>query len=244
MSVFASGCGSDSVQVADTSPAATGVPVDDKGVDETGPDPRADEIAMADKHYLEWLRSDYVKTLDPKSLKKQEDWGIRLLGPRTFDEAVDKADSVVSGVVEGLLFVPYGTLTTFRVDRTAKGERKATINVLQTSHVQPDENDQAEQVYDPAASLLAKGDRAVLLLKKFPATELMPEQKEFLGEGFRDPVYMVLRGSGQYRSEGGMVRTEKANSVVPNPDESFDGRSEDALMDAAETRAKKDGATP
>jgi len=161
--------------------------------------------------------------------------------------AMQTADLVASGKVTGLRFIPNSALATFQVDRTAKGTSKGTVYVLQTSYLHPRflapdskvETGEPLLVIDPLTSLLFKGDRAVLMLKR---VRLDYEKAEFVGDTLSGaPVYQVIRGAGQYRWEGGKMQAEKAFSQMPNLDQSFDGKSESEVMDAAE--AREDGKT-
>lgn len=247
--IATAGCGSDSVQVADTATAATSKPVkpphdpnknyenDDKEDPET--------IAMVEQSHQRltvWLRSDYVKNLDPKGVSQapKESFGG---GMTTFEEAVDFGDVVVSGRVKDVLFVPFGTVATFLVDRTAKGEPKSTIYIMQASFVEPEDGNarktnNAQVIYDDNWSMLFKGDRAVLVLKKI--SELDAEQAEFIGDRLGGaPLYEIVRGHAQYLVENGEIRSDKNNTPVRNPDRKFDGKSEKELMDSAETYAKE-----
>lgn len=244
LAVFVAGCGREAVDSADVGPAAgaDAKPNPPKGEPEP-PDPNFRDPFVEDFRNLgKWLRSDYVKNLDPKKLRRAEDQGLRPLGPETFEESVDRGDLIVSGRVEGdLVFGPQATLTTFRVDRTAKGTPKNSIYLLQTSYVEPDGGeyrkfDNAVFVFDKTVSMLFEGDRAVLILRK---VEFTPEHAEFFGPLVGDaPVYQVLRAAGQYRSEGGKVKAEEASSEVRARDRRFDGKTESELMAAGEARAK------
>lgn len=185
-----------------------------------------------------------MKTLNSKKLPKVDRQANAPLGPSSFEETVDKSDLVVAGRVKDLTFLPFGTLTTFQVDRTAKGEPKDEIFVMQRGYIYP-ENDHEDNtslpklVYDDAQTFLHKGDRAVLLLRK--AQQISdPVQAEFVGDTLGGaPVYYIHRGSGEYRSEGGKVRAEKPSySSDSDTYRQLDGKSEDELMEKAEARGK------
>lgn len=244
--VLLGGCGSESTDIvgADSPIGVTATPT-------LTPAPpnavRSDPAAKEDQVYGAWLRSDYVKKVNLKSLRKVDQQADAPFGPPSFEEAVDAADIVVAGKVKDLTPVPYGTLTTFVVDRTAKGEPKQEICIMQRGYLYPtgnfeDKDSPPRLLYDDAQSFLFKGDRAVLLLKKLDSPGDQ-RQVEFLGDSLGGkPVYYILRGSGQYKNEGGKMRTEKLESPVSRTPESYqsnDGVSEDELMKKAEARTGK-----
>lgn len=249
-SIATAGCGSDSVQVADSSPTATSkqekppFPHGDKGYEEDGTeDPEITAmVAQSHQRLAAWLRSEYVKNLDPRDLSQTRKGEFFGGGMSTFEEAVDFGDVVVSGQVKDLLFVPFGTVATFQVDRTAKGEPKSTVYIMQASYVEPVEGDarktnNAQVIYDPGWSMLFDGDRAVLALQKIP--ELDAEQAGFIGDSLGGaPLYEIVRGRGQYLLADGKVRSEENNTPVIKPDRGSDGKTEKELMDTAETYAK------
>lgn len=230
------GCGADSDDVAVTSPAAvaTGEP--------STPSYRGDSYYQ---QYAEWLQSDYVKQLDPTSLLQKEHQRDLNMGSPTFEWAADHADLTVSGKVTDLRFVPDGTLTTFKVDRTAKGGPKSTIYVMQTSYIAPEDNEvgktgNAVLLFDGVQPMLFEGDRAVLFLEDLTGG-LNPVQAEFLGDSLGSAlIYHAVRGAGQYRIQNGKIRAEKTVSEVPNRDRRFDGKSESEILDATEARTKKE----
>jgi hypothetical protein len=235
---FLTGCGTDSADV--TSPAAVATQ------EPTAPSYRGDSYFQ---EYAKWLQSDYVKKLDPTSLEQEEhDRDLDMGGP-TFEYAADHADLIVSGRVTDLRFVPRGTLTTFKIDRTAKGGPKDTIYFLQTSYIAPKDNDftktgNAVLFFDGVQPMLFKGDRAVLFLKDITGV-FDPIKQEFLGDSLGGAsVYHAVRGAGQIRIKNGKVRAEAAVSEVPKRDKRFEGKTEDEVMDAAEARAKEKTPAP
>jgi hypothetical protein len=233
--LLVTGCGSDLLEVAQapptTAPSAKLKPDPPKGVDDPNDYEDMAPVAEVERLRAEWLRSDYVRNLDPRTLETGEDMANYGRGPDTFEQALDEADLVVSGEVTGLLFIPEGIITTFRVDRTAKGRSAATIQVLQNNSLDRD-GDTARLVIG-RVPMVFEGDRAVLLLKEYASTDLMGHQQSFVGDRFAGvPLYRVEGATGQFRSEGGKVRAEETRSVVLKPDRRFDGKTEDEMLDA------------
>lgn len=237
--IFLVGCGNTSGETAEASAGSEA----SKSPGAIDPSLAEDPHGEYNEAYAEWLRSDHAEKLDPKSVPRKDDPGTRDIGPPSFEEAVDGSDLVVSGKVKDITFVPEGSLTTFRVDRTAKGGAKQKIFIMQTSFLVPDGDpediDNAILLSDPTLSFLFEGDRAVLLLRKVDS--LTPQQTEFLGDSLdNSPVYIIQRASGQYRSVNGKVRAEKGDFYAEDESsyQRVAGMSEDELMDKAEARAK------
>lgn len=242
--VLLAGCGSASVEQA-VAPAAPDTPL------KTSPpagEPKCGNIRYEGddapywRKYADWLRTSKIKKLDPKTLQGIDSSDVFDAGPPQFDYAAEKADLVVSGTVTDLLLVPDGVLATFQVDRAAKGEKVASIYVMQAARVAPESpisNESAPQlIVDPVDGILLKHDRAVLFLTKRELSDLNPAQGEFIGDSLGcAPIYRVIRGSGQYPIKEGKVQEHKSDSSVS--EKRFDGKSERELMDAAEARAKE-----
>ncbi len=249
VSLALTGCGSDVVEATSTSPTKPSnpekSPQGSRDEDADTEDPEfVKRMEEAERGHFAWLRSDYVKNLDPRDLdqaRSMANWGGDVVD--TFEQAVDFGDLVVSGQVKDLLFIPDGTVTTFQVDRAAKGDPKSTVFILQATFVESSDGESrktnnARLIYEQGLAMLFEGDRAVLVLRKIP--ELNRDQAEFLGDSLGGaPLYEIVRGHGQYLAEkDGKVQTEKTNTPVRDPDQSFNGKSEDELMDTAEEYAK------
>lgn len=181
------------------------------------------------QNYAAWLDSSCVTDLDPREIeRKQTEGEYGRLHETTFVKAVDAAQLVVQGTVRSTRFVPFGTLTEFAVDRTAKGEDQRTVSVLQISALHPKPGFKAGYISSEIGQpILLPGDKAVLLLNTDPQTsDLYPELDE-------DTTYRIRFWSGQYLIKNGKVR-KVPGSQVPY----VNGVSVDRLMDRAEARAR------
>lgn len=164
----------------------------------------------------EWFESDYVRGLDPKPLPRYDSLGGHMPGEATLAKSVRNADLAVLGTVTTARFVQGRLVSSFRVERTAKGRAPGQITVRQDHGVRPqDDFTGASMIVEPTAPVLLPGDRAVLLLAK---------EKDAYGIG----VY-----SGAYASSGGKVRSTEGNSFRGE----VDGLTEDELMDRIEALA-------
>lgn len=164
----------------------------------------------------EWFKSDYVRGLDPKPLPRYDSLGGHTPGEPSLAKAVRKADLAVLGTVTAARFVHGHLVSSFRVERIAKGRAPELVTVRQDHGVRPEEGfTSASMIVEPNAPVLLPGDRAVLLLT---------EEKDGYGIG----VY-----SGAYASSGGKVRATEGNSFRGE----VDGLTEDELMDRIEALA-------
>lgn len=192
--------------------------------------------------YAAWLESDYVKALDLKSVPRLEQRD-ETMSPSygSLEEATDNADLAVLGVVENVDFVPYGIVTEFQVERTAKGEPLETVTVFQGSKLYPDQDFKTATLRSaPSSPVLVEGDRAVLLLEEAPpamqdAANDTPTGGASSVQASR-PVYRIQDWSGNYKVEKGKVKTVKAEQ---NKVRDVEGKSEKDVMDRIEGHAKK-----
>lgn len=164
----------------------------------------------------EWFESDYVRGLDPGPLPRYDSLGGQTPGEPTLAKAVRNADLAVLGTVATARFVHGRLISSFRVERTAKGRAPERVTVRQDHGVRPQDGfTSASMIVEPTAPVLLPGDRAVLLLTK---------EKDDYGIG----VY-----SGAYASSGGKVRSTEGNNFRGE----VDGLTEDELMDRIEALA-------
>jgi hypothetical protein len=236
-------CGQVDVEQVDA--AAPGTRSASPTPEEPVPTPNSDEPAAKqdvdfDDFYerLEtWVASDFVQSLDPKSLPPLKSMRDPAQGYASLDEAVDHADLAVLGTVIKTKFIARGALrTTFRIERVAKGSPQETVTIDQIDLTLSPKYDQATGPEwsakpkigtTPASPPIFVGDRAVLLL----------EEK---GDG--SDGYYIQNFSGQYRSTKGRVKTLPACDF-----HDVDGLTERALLERIEAHAKHDqtpGPTP
>jgi hypothetical protein len=188
------------------------------------PDQRdAYDAALAadyDKKYQAWLRSDFVKSQDLRSLPQYPLLGEPVPGYDSLEEASDHAGMAVLGQV---VSVNTGeqTETTFRVERTAKGTASSTISFVQSGGIRPEPDfDHAVMAVSEAAPMLFSGDRAVLLLEPVE----------------RNGHWRIQNFSGEYRSDP----AGKVHSVRDNDFHDVDGMSESQLMDRIEMHLRNE----
>lgn len=196
------------------------------------------EIDDFHKRFNEWVQSDAVQSLDPRTLPQEEILASYEDGYEKLEDAVDHADAAVLGTVESLKFVGYQTVTKIRVDRSAKGPAEEVITVIQQSGVRqgvsgidsPDAVDEAKLGVSPAAPFLFKGDRVILLLEQIPKETVSAESEKMAGTA---GVFLIQSFSGTYRSENGQIKTEPLNPVSDAK-----GVDENLLMDRIEAHVK------
>ncbi len=171
--------------------------------------------------YREWIASDYVRTVDPRTLSQVETLGNPVPGWASLAESVKHADVAVLGRVEKTTFVEGGTKTVFHVERAVKGNPETNLTIHQAPSIRPAYGggkvnyELAELTINPEGPFLFENDRAVLLLEK--------------DDKIADRYY-IQPFSGHYLSAEGRV-----HSVALNQFHDVDGLSENALMDRTAT---------
>jgi hypothetical protein len=174
----------------------------------------------ADKKYQAWLQSDFVKSLDLRSLPQTFLNIDPAAGYNSLEEASDHADMVVLGQVVSVKTGPQ-TETTFRVERTAKGSAASTISITQSGGIRPGADlDHPVMAVSEFTPMLLPGDRAVLLLER--------ADKEGPGH------LRIQNFSGEYRSDS----ARKVRSTHGNKFHDVDGMSESAIMDRIQTHVR------
>lgn len=164
-----------------------------------------------------WFESDYVTSLDPATLPRVGSLGSSMPGGVTFAEAVQEADLAVLGAVETAKFEHGNLVSTFRVERTAKGRAVRSVTLRQEHGVRPGQDwKSAHLAVEESAPPLFPGDRAVLLLT---------EQK--------DGAYVIQAWSGAYVSKGGVVAGIEGNQF-----HDADGLTEAEFMDRIAAQVK------
>lgn len=165
----------------------------------------------ARQEYIKWLDEFNRSGIDPRSLHREEIGGLSLPGPASVDEAVGKADAIVSGTVVGVEFepVPAGpesyarpwTVVRFKIAETIKGngfgEEVSIVfgggPMLSPSHSAP------VLGYYAVEPLLLEGDSAILLLLE---TERYPPYAEHYPDSYYPQAW-----TGVNKIEGGRVQT-------------------------------------
>jgi hypothetical protein len=177
-----------------------------------------------------WLDSSCVTDLDPRHIERQQtDGEYGRVHEATFVKAVDAAHLVVQGTVRSIKFVPFGTLTEFAVERTAKGADQKLIWVLQLSALHPKAGFKSGYIGDQVGQpILLPGDEAVLLLSNYTRAT-----SEYPGLA-KDKIYYRIRlWSGQYTIKNGKVRKVDGSRI-----KGVNGLSADRLMDRAAAQAR------
>lgn len=221
----AQGAAASSPALAPTDPTKGPLPDPDEGLtsDQRDAQNKASQAAF-EKHFAEWINSDFVKSQDLRKLPQGEINASYDAGYATVEDSTDHADLAVLGTVESLQFSGYNTLTTFRVERSAKGSAPSTVTIMQQGGPMPSPDfDHPSLSVSGAAPYLFVGDRAVLLLQRTDKSD----------------TYEIQNYSGEYRSTNGHVKTIQNNQF-----HDIDNQSEDEIINRIESHAKnKDAAT-
>jgi hypothetical protein len=124
--------------------------------------------------YRDWLEEFNASGIDPATLTRVKADVFTAFSPAAnLDAAADLAHLIVTATATEVRFLPSNTLVTFKIDSVAKTPSDVDtqeVTVLFPFGPNPDPKDPSRAVlyYLPAAPIVLKGERAVLLLRELP----------------------------------------------------------------------------